>query len=155
SHRVRSTTLGRRLQLGPVPGRFHVLRARGRARCGCGCAMKASGRPGGQELDQANVETVGRDRAHAYVVGACVEMLVDATPKRRLIAPGDQRIDQPVRAAAGEVAVVEPHFLPRAAIVREAEVAGYGIAPDATRACRVAFEYHLLLDAQQLVASKD
>ena len=41
------------------------------------------------------------------MVGAGVPMLLDAGADRVLVAPGDDRVDKPVGAAAGEVVVAE------------------------------------------------
>ena len=47
------------------------------------------------------------DRLDADMVGAGVPMLLDAGADRGLVAPGDDRVDKPVGAPAGEVIVAK------------------------------------------------
>jgi hypothetical protein len=75
-------------------------------------------------------------------------MLAETTREGLLIAPGDERIDQPIAPAAREVVVPEaeaPHAL---LVVRQPQVEAAGLASHAPRLRRLALEEDFLLDAQ-------
>src|SRR5262245_4104872 len=75
-------------------------------------------------------------------------MLPEAAREVLLIAPGDERVDQPIAPAVREVVFPEteaPHAL---LVVREPEVEGAGLARQPSRLRWLALEEDLLLDAE-------
>jgi hypothetical protein len=89
------------------------------------------------------------------VVGARV--VVCAHPRRDgvRVAPGDQRIDEPVAAAVGKVVVAESVLAPVLRVVREPQVGGQVLARNRPRAGRFGFEDEPLLRREHRSGAQD
>src|SRR5262249_25628857 len=95
------------------------------------------------------------ERLDAHVIGAGGEMGVDPRADRFLIAPGDDRVDEAVGAAAGKVALPEAEPAPAIDVVLEQHVGRERGARAAAGAGRVGLEQHHLLDAQKLAGAEN
>src|SRR5262245_21241249 len=94
---------------------------------------------GGQQplVGQAWFALVGVESLEADVIGPRRPVLVDPPANRCDIAPGDQRVDQVIGAAVGEVRRREAEAQQVLAVVRQLEVATEPVAADAARARRI------------------
>src|SRR5579872_739492 len=75
-----------------------------------GARRAASASGGGEDFERRRMRAhaAGRiERKDANVVGAGAAMLLETRANFCLIAPGDDRVDEPIAAAAGDVAVIE------------------------------------------------
>jgi hypothetical protein len=81
------------------------------------------------------------------MVGAGRHMVVDASPDRGLVAPGDQRVNLAITAAVREVAIVEAQPAEVGEVVRLAEEVASARRPS-VRAVAI-LQDHLLLDRHQ------
>lgn len=88
------------------------------------------------------------------MVRARIPMRLDAGPQRRLVAPGDHGVDQPVRSLAGPILGGEALPLPVLLVIRQRQIDAQRLAADRAGAGRVALQRQLLLDAQQLAGAQ-
>src|SRR5262249_57897112 len=88
------------------------------------------------------------------VRGACVAMLAEAAREVLLIAPGDQRVDEPIAPTVREVVVPEAEALQALPVVREPQVEGAGLTRHAPRLRRRALEENFLLDTEPRLRSE-
>ena len=95
------------------------------------------------------------ERVDADMICSGCPVLADTRDERLLITPGNQRIDQPVRQAAGEVAVVETGAAPTVHVVRQGEIWQQVRARDTAGTCGIGFEHDLLLHTQELAGSEN
>src|SRR5581483_7172291 len=139
---------------GPDPSGRRPPPVRRDARGGSGRARVRVGRPACLELEQRRCEPPQRldvhlaargERLDADVVRARLEVVAHARDDRVLVAPRDDRVDEPVRAAAFEVLVLEAEPAQVLAVVRGAEVEARVLARDLPRPLRIRLEEHGLL----------
>src|SRR4029453_13363264 len=88
------------------------------------------------------------DRLDADVRGARIAMFADTPHEVLHVAPGDERVDQPIAAAVREVVFAEAAAPHAPLVVRGPEVEGARLARHAPRLRRLALEEDLLLDAE-------
>jgi hypothetical protein len=89
------------------------------------------------------------------VIGARVEVGLDAVADHLLVAPRHDRIDEPVAAAVLEVGVGEAEPREVVAVVGQAEIDQHVLARDRARLRGVALEQHHLLRAQPRALAQD
>ena len=87
------------------------------------------------------------------MVGAGVAMLLDTSRDRRLVAPDDERVDEAIAAAAGDVVVGEALPLPVVGVVREPEIGLEVKASDLTGSRGVALEHDALLTRHEAIGT--
>ena len=74
-------------------------------------------------------------------------MLVDPFTNRFFVAPGDDRVDQAIRAASRKIRVREPQAPPIIHIVWQAHINLQELTGQGTRLAPVSFQDGCLLDA--------
>ena len=95
-------------------------------------------------------ERVGAERLHGHVGRARVEVGAHAVGHGLLVAPRDERVDEPVAAAVLEVVVAEAEPPPAVRVVLERKVDGEVIPRGAARRVRVVEQHHALLGSEDL-----
>ncbi len=122
----------------------------------CLCAGRSEQRPGedapGVPVDDRRVRG---QHLQADVVGSGGVVCRHSRPDHLDIAPGDNRIDQPIAAAVGEILFGEAGRDQVSTVVRQADVNCHMRACDASRCLRIGFEKHRLFGREQAILSED
>src|SRR5262245_50026118 len=130
-------------------GAARTRRGGGTSRCPARSRRGPSRR--GKGLEGARVGARGAlrvDRLDADVRGTRIAMRADAAREGFRVAPGDERVDQPIAPAVREIGFPEAEAAHALLVVRERQVEGAGLTGHAPRFRRLALEEDFLLDAE-------